>query len=403
MKRLIVCCDGTWDTLRDVYPTNIVKLARAIKTQDGQDILQLVYYDEGLGSNSVLDRLPGGALGIGLERDISDAYAFICCNYESGDEIYLFGFSRGAYTVRCLAQIIGDYGVLNRSAIKLIPKIYWHYRLPKKNNGQIPRPIEEIPLSEKALKIVKKRKYRKRINPFYENYPENWVNKRMSPSEKCKKVQNFFKTWFETELVPVSQRNTKIKILGCFDTVIQVGIPDVTGLIPLEKLHCNLDFHNNVVNSQVELALHALGIDEQRRFLRHTPMEVKDGSQTTLKQVWFVGNHGCIGSGTNEKNIYQMANITLDWMIKEISFQFPNSLSIALDKLHAPHQFDGDDQQNPLGSFKPLGEFEPIRPIMRWFKFDFIRPIPVNAEIHRTVCERQASHTSNYFPTNLPE
>ena len=97
-----------------------------------------------------------------------------------------------------------------------------------------------------------------------------------------------------------------------------------------------------------------------------------------------------------------MANITLHWMIEEIHKQFPNSLSIALDKLHAPNKFDGDDQQNPLGSFKPLGEFEPIRRIMRWFKLDFIRPIPSNAQIHGTVCERLASPTSNYRPTNLP-
>jgi len=58
MKRLIICCDGTWDTLRDVYPTNIVKLARAIQPRDAKGVEQLVYYDEGLGSNSILDRLP---------------------------------------------------------------------------------------------------------------------------------------------------------------------------------------------------------------------------------------------------------------------------------------------------------------------------------------------------------
>jgi hypothetical protein len=124
--------------------------------------------------------------------------------------------------------------------------------LPKKNNGQSQLPIEEIPLSEEALKIFKKRKQGKTINPFYENYPENLVNKRISPSEKCEEVQKFFKKWFfKEELVPVTDRTAKIKVLGCFDTVIQVGIPDVTGWIPLEKLRCNLDFHNNIVNTQI--------------------------------------------------------------------------------------------------------------------------------------------------------
>ena len=246
----------------------------------------------------------------------------------------------------------------------------------------------------------------RRKNPFYddfENYVKEKFNKSMSKiSSRHKRnlVSEFFDQWFEEDLYPVTNREATIKVLGCFDTVVQVGIPDVTGLIPLEELRCNLDFRNNIVNSKVELALHALGIDEQRRFLRHTPMEVKGDSQTILKQVWFVGNHGCIGSGTNDKNIYQMANITLHWMIEEIRNQFPNSLSIALDKLHDPNKFDGDDQQNPLGSFKPLGEFEPIRLIVKLLKLDFIRKPPSNAEIHGTVCERLASPTSNYRPTN---
>jgi hypothetical protein len=96
-------------------------------------------------------------------------------------------------------------------------------------------------------------------------------------------------------------------------------------------------------------------------------LEVKEDNQTILKQVWFVGNHGCIGSGTHDKNIYQMANITLHWMINEIQSHFPDSLMIDLGKLHAPQKFEDDDQKNSLGAFQPLGEFEPIRPIMQFF------------------------------------
>ncbi|NER78506.1 MAG: DUF2235 domain-containing protein, partial [Leptolyngbya sp. SIO1D8] len=99
MKRLIVCCDGTWQKLDSAYPTNVVKLAQAIKPLDKMGVQQVVYYDAGVGTGGGLDTLLGGGLGKGIDKNIEDAYLFLCLNYVSGDEIYLFGFSRGAYTV----------------------------------------------------------------------------------------------------------------------------------------------------------------------------------------------------------------------------------------------------------------------------------------------------------------
>ncbi|WP_204103257.1 MULTISPECIES: DUF2235 domain-containing protein [Spirulina sp. CCY15215] len=99
-KRLIVCCDGTWQTLESAYPTNVVKIAQGIKTQDSQEIPQILYYDEGLGIENKVDSFFGGSFAVGLSKNVQDAYRFLCFNYDPGDEIYLFGFSRGAYTVR---------------------------------------------------------------------------------------------------------------------------------------------------------------------------------------------------------------------------------------------------------------------------------------------------------------
>ena len=131
MKRLIVCCDGTWQDLKKDYPTNVVKMIQAIKPVDTHDIHQIVYYDEGLGTKlidtgfsliDILLKFGGGALGLGIDHKIQDAYGFLCLNFEPDDEIYLFGFSRGAYTVRCLAGLIYNSGLLHRKFIRKIPE-----------------------------------------------------------------------------------------------------------------------------------------------------------------------------------------------------------------------------------------------------------------------------------------
>src|SRR5690242_8664691 len=101
MKRLIICADGTWN-LRDQIdkktktrrPTNVVKVARGIRRRATNGIDQVVYYHEGVGVGGGLDRFTGGAFGQGIEANIRDLYRFIVYNYEPGDELYLFGFSR---------------------------------------------------------------------------------------------------------------------------------------------------------------------------------------------------------------------------------------------------------------------------------------------------------------------
>ena len=113
-KRLVVCCDGTWNTPEMESPTNVVRLARNLLPRGRDGLPQLLHYDKGVGTGGRIDRIVGGALGKGLDTNIREAYEFIASNYVEGDEIYLFGFSRGAYTVRSLAGMIGYAGLLGR-------------------------------------------------------------------------------------------------------------------------------------------------------------------------------------------------------------------------------------------------------------------------------------------------
>src|SRR5437763_5853410 len=134
-KSLIVCCDGTWNTPDQMEngqlcPTNIVKMASALTpiTPDGTP--QVVFYHDGVGTSSGFDlsHWIGGAFGAGLSRIILDAYRFLVDNYNDEDELYFFGFSRGAYAVRSLAGLIRNCGLLKKLYDEKIPDAYGLYR-----------------------------------------------------------------------------------------------------------------------------------------------------------------------------------------------------------------------------------------------------------------------------------
>ena len=144
-KRLIVCCDGTWQKTDSLYPTNVAKLIQAIPVSSEN----LVFYGEGVGTGDLADRILGVALGWGLDKNIQDAYRFLSSNYAAGDQIYLFGFSRGAYTVRSLVGMIRAVGMLPRSGIRQIPKAYKAYQDAKgKFSDLLDRDRQNIKLRE---------------------------------------------------------------------------------------------------------------------------------------------------------------------------------------------------------------------------------------------------------------
>ncbi len=130
-KRLIIACDGTWQDsdngyVRDPWlpsrpsghlqiPSNVTRICRAIEPEDQHEVSQVVYYQAGVGaSNSIWETLVGGATGLGLAENIREAYSFIAHNYAPGDEIFLLGFSRGAFTARSIAGLIGTIGLLTK-------------------------------------------------------------------------------------------------------------------------------------------------------------------------------------------------------------------------------------------------------------------------------------------------
>ncbi|MGE5655021.1 MAG: DUF2235 domain-containing protein [Actinomycetota bacterium] len=296
MKRLVICCDGTWQQLASPYPSNIVKLAQAVKPTANDGIPQIVFYDEGIGTDS--NKILGGATGLGIDRKIQDAYRFLCLNYIPGDEIYLFGFSRGAYTVRSLAGMIYCSGLLERPHITRAPEAYELYR-----------------------------------------------NRSIKPRDK----------------VSVDYRNAygdrvPITLLGCFDTVGSLGIPGVAGFGKInEQVNKRYQFHDTTLNKMVQNALHAVAIDEIRESFSVTPMKKHpEAENQRVIQVWFPGEHGCIGGGTQEYS--GLSDAVLQWMMDATSLLL--GLGLEFDPSVIPTginpNYECDFKNNP-GFFKLAG------------------------------------------------
>lgn len=256
VKRLVVCCDGTWNTPEMESPTNVVRLARAVLPRDANRVLQIVYYDEGVGTQGPIDKLVGGAMGAGLDFNVRQAYRFLASNYEQDDEIYLFGFSRGAYTVRSLAGMIGFAGMLGRHQLTSVHDAYELYR------------DEKDPAGAGATEF-----------------------------RACHRTS-----------VP------RVTLLGCWDTVGAMGIPDKLPGIGLDELfNKRYRWVNTKLGAHVDHALHAMSIDERRKEFEPTPMECVTAGQT-LKQVWFPGDHGSVGGGEHHKE--PLARAALEWMVE---------------------------------------------------------------------------------------
>ena len=262
-KRLVICCDGTWNEpdqrvdynpADETEPTNVLKVVRGLAPVDGSQVPQVVYYDTGVGTQGLADKYVGGGLGSGLSENIQQAYRFIANNYHYGDELFLFGFSRGAYTVRSLAGFIGVAGLLRKENLRLLPEAYALYRLsPERREGS---------MVQKRLKEV-------------------------GEPSRC----------------PIP-----IKFIGVWDTVGALGAPTpILGRLTRKRVA----FHNTQLGDNVEHAYHALAVDERRRPFHPdlwTGTAVKD---QTIQQVWFSGVHSNIGGGYRNT---ALSDITLAWL-----------------------------------------------------------------------------------------
>ncbi len=256
-RRLIVCCDGTWNWPDRQRETNVVRFVRAISPQaqsaEGTPIAQISHYHLGVGTGNVLDRIVGGGLGIGLSNSVKSCYGFLVDNYAPGDEIFLFGFSRGAYVARSVAGMLGHVGILKRSEMeRFIDAWDWY------TGSHAERKLE-------ALDAIAPNRY----------------------------------------------RSVDIECIGVWDTVGALGIPGTRFCAK------NFSFHETALGEGVRHAFHALALDERRGNFQAavwTP-HPKPRSGQLLEQVWFPGVHSNIGGGYEQ---HGLSDTSMLWMLSRL-------------------------------------------------------------------------------------
>jgi uncharacterized protein (DUF2235 family) len=255
-KRLVICCDGTWNTPDErgggvTRPTNVTKLALSVLPRSSQGVEQRVFYHRGVGTGR-WDHIRGGALGVGLSHNVQDAYRFLVQNYEPDDEIFLFGFSRGAFTARSTAGLVYHAGVLRSECEARIGDAYDLYRQRAVNH------IESV----------------------------------------------LFRRTFSWE--------PRITFIGVWDTVGALGIPLPGGPL-VDLVNKRWGFHDTALSPLVDFAFHALAIDERRGPFTPTLWTSTEPENKRVEQVWFSGVHSDVGGGYPDGGL---GDVTLTWMMK---------------------------------------------------------------------------------------
>jgi hypothetical protein len=261
-KRLVICCDGTWNRPDSQHVTNVEKIARTIETDTEKSggVQQLVLYLSGVGSSGYLaDRLLGGAFGFGLFNNIRSGYRFLALNYDPGDEIFVFGFSRGAYTARSLVGMVSRVGLLTRDAL----------------------------VEDKLGEAVARYRAGAAGAASFATTPEEFH------ASHC-------------------HADVSVQLLGVFDTVGALGVPGA-----VRKEH---QFHDVNLSPIVACARQALALDERRMEFEpclweaaDEPRSVDESSGRVL-QVWFPGVHSDVGGGYP---VTGLSDTTLLWMTTE--------------------------------------------------------------------------------------
>jgi uncharacterized protein (DUF2235 family) len=331
MKRVAAFLDGTWDTLNN--NTNVWRLKSLC---DFDTAGQIVYYSRGVGTR-IGEKIRGGVTGYGLDNEIIDAYTWIVEIFEQGDDIFIFGFSRGAYAARALSGLISKCGILKLGAPLSIEQLYARYR--RRTERTIRKLSEDGPKTYRTLE-------------------DRWLVKYCVP--------------------------TNIKFVGVWDTVGSLGNP-LAGLRLNIARHRFLDTHLYLYN---EFAFHALALDEHRAQFEPTfwTRTVENDATTrpharTLEEVeqrWFVGSHGNVGGGLPSD---PLAQLPLRWLMDKS----------AAHGLIFRSGFEMDAQDHVAPIFNSYANFLPAW--LRPFSPPFFRPVGTEPEVGTTSTTSRINET----------
>ena len=348
-KRIALFLDGTWNTREN--NTNVWRLKSLCNCNDEQ----IIYYSKGVGTG-LGEKVTGGALGYGTNQEVVDAYEWLMDHYEEGDRLYVFGFSRGAYTARSLAGLISKCGLLRPGSPISVTEFYDRYR--QDNKVRTIRELNSPQAKEESF-----------------TQQERWMRKYcMAPA---------------------------IWLLGVWDTVGALGIP-VGNIADISST--SYHFLETDLRINIDRAYHALAIDENRKkfaptlWVKPVGSTYPDRPLAEVEQRWFVGAHANVGGGYVDDILAQRP---LQWLMgkaREHGLTFRADVSIDGDILTAPiadsyaEFIHGIFKHLPLRYYRPIGD-KPVTGISS-------DGVTINETIDQSVFDRWRSGVS-YRPKNL--
>jgi len=307
-KNIVLLSDGTGNSSASPFKTNVWRLYQALNMAPPDDSTkrrQIVYYDNGVGTENFKPLAAlGGALGIGVWQNVKDLYTFVCRNYVKDDQIYGFGFSRGAFTIRLLMGLIGKCGILKADSeaklIKCVQMAYEAYRRDfllraSEQRGMIYHWIPDV--------VLARPKYRLDNNGL----PTSTI---------------------DLSSIGCSQEFPNIRFVGVWDTVDAYGMPVDEMKQAIDDWVWPMSVADRDPSPKIQCIRHALSLDDERPTFRPVLWNevIKDKGDPTdkskwkelgpkeIKQVWFAGVHSNVGGGYPDDGL---AVLALDWMMTE--------------------------------------------------------------------------------------
>jgi len=396
-RKLILCSDGTGNSGGKARGTNVWRFYKALDNDPRYQ--QISFYQDGVGAQDFkLLRILGGAFGYGLSANIREMYAFLVDNYQPGDQIYLLGFSRGAFTVRALATMLTVCGIVRPC-----------YDDPKETQRRINREMKRYHqwrgdagshLKEKADMSVKPQMDRKAekkvdletfardlrsLSPATQDEPYKDKETKVESPEKETKVSSKTGNYIPT-----------VKFIGVWDTVDAVGLP-IDELTDALDWMFHFRFHHFDCKPIAGHNYQAMSVDDKR--LTFHPLlweQNKEIVNQSIEQVWFAGMHSNVGGGYRKD---EMAYVALDWMMQKAEGLGSDDAI----KFLPDHRLDAAKQANPYGKIynSRSGPGAYYR-----YKSHNIEEICKNSHfpviIHDSVFKRIKHNTEGYAPVNIP-
>jgi uncharacterized protein (DUF2235 family) len=359
MKNIILLSDGTGNGAAKKNKTNVWRLYEALDLHNPD---QIAMYDDGVGSkDTTLNKVLGGAFGFGLKRNVIELYKFLCRNYQSkdkdnpaADNIYLFGFSRGAFTVRVLAGFVKYAGLCTG--------------------------IDD----EKELDRIAKSNFSHYRRKYNHGYLSRYWNKLFgSKSELQKGIE------------------ADIKFIGVWDTVDAYALPIDELAIIWDLLIYPIRFPDRELNDSVERACHAISIDDERHTFHPVLWNESGENSNKIQQLWFSGVHSDVGGGYPRKS---QSLVTLDWMLTQVETDAGGDGLIFIDALRKQYKSQSDWNGPLHNSRSGLGVYYRYKPrnIALLCNDAETGVFIEKPKIHNSVFERIKGRSLPYAPSGIP-